>query len=252
MNESSLEHAPAQGRRQRRGLILLLVFTACMLPLLISLGFWQLGRAEDKTVILKEWAAREEAAPLQQDQLGEYRPDWRYRKVELSGHYRGQYQWLVDNRTYQGRPGYDVLTAFEPDNRQQAWILVNRGWVEASATRAELPVLPVPEEPQRLFGRLDNPSHNPLVLKELPHERGWPRRVQRVDIESLQTDLGRGLAPWMVRLDPDQAGALIPAHQPVTMGPDTHRGYAVQWFGLAFVLVVGVIAVLMQMRKERQ
>ena len=48
----------------------------------------------------------------------------------------------------------------------------------------------------------------------------------------------------MIRLDPDQPQGFRRDWRPVTeMGPATHVGYAVQWFGLALALVVIYVVV---------
>ena len=50
-----------------------------------------------------------------------------------------------------------------------------------------------------------------------------------------------GARPLQLRLEGDQAGALAPPPLEVTVRPEKHTGYAVQWFALAAVLVVAFV-----------
>jgi cytochrome oxidase assembly protein ShyY1 len=64
-----------------------------------------------------------------------------------------------------------------------------------------------------------------------------------VDLAALARDLRIDLAPRVLRLDPalplGHARDLDPL--PNTLPPERHRGYAVQWFGLAFATVVATL-----------
>ena len=46
-----------------------------------------------------------------------------------------------------------------------------------------------------------------------------------------------------LRLPAGQPGSLVPAIATPKFGRETHLGYAVQWFGLGLVLVIGWIVV---------
>ena len=48
-----------------------------------------------------------------------------------------------------------------------------------------------------------------------------------------------GLGAWQLRLEPGQPGGLTAITIGTSLSPDRHLGYAVQWFGLALVLVCG-------------
>lgn len=249
MPEPFLENEPQRASGQRRGLWLLALFTAVMLPILLGLGFWQLDRARQREAMLSDWQQRVADEPIPGERLGPYRPDWLHRRVALTGEYQPRYQWLLDNRTHQGRVGYEVISAFrrEPDG---AWILVNRGWIAAPPRREQLPELPLPEGRQRLEGGLAELGSRGLVLRDTPAEPGWPRRVQALIPEHLEADLGLSLLPWLVRLGPDQPGALAPMPGMPAMTPERHRGYAAQWFGLAAVLATGFVLVLIRTSRE--
>ncbi len=248
------EHAPPSAGRQRRAILGLAIFAILLLPLLVWLGFWQLERAEEKTAILDELAERRalpalEASQLNASPLESDEPSWRHRQVRLLGRYHPTLQWLLDNRIHDGRPGYEVLTAFELE-AGQGWILVNRGWLPAPLERSQLPELPVPAGQVQLLGHLDQVATPGLRLSEPPRESGWPRRVQVLELAALQADAALPLLPWQVRLEAEQPGSLVPRPVQVPAGPAMHQGYAVQWFGLALVLVLGTVIAMIRMLKE--
>jgi cytochrome oxidase assembly protein ShyY1 len=214
----------------------LLVFTGLFLPLLISLGFWQLERAGEKQVMLKQWEMQTGNLdwPAQVDAgLEAGQP------VTLSGQYDAN-TWLLDNRTRDGAAGYEVLTLFRPDQGKP--LVVNRGWVLAPRTRDELPAITTPPERVVISGRLSGYPEPPVLMENPAQRTDWPRRVQSLK----QSDVGAlGLtgAPMVLRLDgPDQPGAYRADWAPDYMGPQTHYGYATQWFSLALALVILTVA----------
>lgn len=210
----------------------LLLFTGLFLPLLISLGLWQLERADEKQVTLEQW----------EKQSGDL--DWPAQleagleagqPVTLTGQY-AENTWLLDNRTRDGAAGYEVLTLFSPDQGKP--LVVNRGWVLAPRRRDELPAITTPPETVVLSGRLSEYPEPPVLMENSSEQTHWPRRVQalkQTDVEAL----GVSGAPLVLRLEgPDQPGAYRADWAPDYMGPQTHYGYAAQWFSLALALVI--------------
>lgn len=211
-----------------------MVFTGVFLPLLLGLGFWQLDRAGQKEAQLQRWQ-QDTAAPWPDlagagtAGLTEGRP------VQVTGRYAEDRHWLLDNRTRDGRPGYEVLSLFRP--QQGPPVVINRGWLAAPPTRDSLPAIPTPKQRVTLAGRLSE-FPQPPVLAEAAPARGWPRRVQALSAETARA-LEPDLAGMVIRLSgPDQAGAFRADWQPDRMGPQTHYGYATQWFSLALALVI--------------
>jgi len=225
----------SDSRRQRRYWHLdwrLLVFSGVFLPVLIGLGIWQLNRAEEKQQLLEQW--QQQAISLAWPELAARNPE-NGRPVTLRGGY-GTRSWLLDNRTRDGAPGYEVLTVFRPLSGPP--VVVNRGWVQAPRTRDRLPEVEPPEGIYTLEARIsDYPV--PPVLAGQPRAAGpWPRRVQ-----SLPAELARGEIPELpdkiVRLSGNgQPGAYRADWAPDLMGPQTHYGYATQWFALAVALTI--------------
>ena len=73
-------------------------------------------------------------------------------------------------------------------------------------------------------------------LLALGNATGWPRLVNRLDPPAIWQELRRPGVLLELRLEPGPA-ALIPNWPSVSMAPQKHQGYAVQWFGLAAALL---------------
>lgn len=210
----------------------LMIFAGVFLPLLIGLGLWQLDRAGQKQRMLDSW--KQEALNLSWPQLVARGLD-SGRPVVLTGRY-GQQTWLLDNRTRDGSSGYEVITAFYPVKGPP--VLVNRGWVKAPRTRDQLPEIATPESLNELSGRLSEYPVPPVLASSTDVQRGWPRRVQSLPASVAKKDVS-GLPGAMVKLaDKDQPGAFRADWAPDIMGPQTHYGYAIQWFALAAALTI--------------
>lgn len=227
-------HSPHASRRWRTNRKLL-AFCALFLPVLIGLGLWQLERAEQKEQQLEQWQ-------LQSNQLS-WLEIWRDGPevglpVTLTGQY-GRFSWLLDNRTRDGMAGYEVLTLFYPHAGPP--VVINRGWVRAPERREILPPFPTPTGSVRIQGRIAEFPQPPVLESEV-EPTGWPRRVQALSPEQAEA-VEELVANRVIRLDsPLQPGAFRADWEPEPMGPQTHYGYALQWFSLALVLLVLTLA----------
>lgn len=210
-----------------------------LMPLLISLGLWQLGRAEQKRLFLAQ-QAQGLAAPGVVDVAALTGADMqalRYKKVALTGHYDQNQQFLLDNQIHGGKVGYCVLTPFIIEGQKLA-VLVNRGWLPLNQDRSVLPDVQFKQAPTQILGRINAfPAVGiKLAGAEIP-TKTTPSVVQVVDNNVLAKKLGYPLQPFQVELDKDQPeGYLRDWHTATVMLPEQHTAYAVQWFALAATL----------------
>lgn len=210
-------------------------FTLVLLPLLLALGFWQLHRADEKARELAEMDAKRSAEPLSIESFAALSgEELDGRRVELRGRYLAERSFLLDNRILRGRVGYELLTLFRDESG--AVLLVDRGWLLAPRTRAQLPAFDTPSQPLRLTGEF----YVPQDRRRLPLHpgTGWPRVVQALDVPGLGRIAGAVEAfPHLVVLDTGQPGVNDGDHARVNMPPARHTAYAAQWFLMAAALV---------------
>ena len=212
----------------------------CLLVLFISLGFWQLDRADQKQALLQQQSQAQTGPVLLITDTVDYQQNLRYARVTLTGKYDQNRQFLIDNQVFNKRVGYFVLTPFLPEN-QQISVLVNRGWIPADLDRTILPDLALQNTRHTITGQLNNfPSVGiKLAGVEIPG-KGWPSVVQLVDSQVLANKLEYPLHKFQVQMDADIAEGYQRAWSSAmtTMPPEKHKAYAIQWFGFALVLTL--------------
>ena len=212
------------------------LFTVALLPLLISLGQWQLDREQEKKTAQLLYENRMQETPVNLDELDWSLPDLGWTQVTAQGEFDREKQFLLDNRTIEGRVGYEVITPFLTD---RGLVLVNRGWVTQGATRAQLPSVELKDSGAvRISGHIYVSTGETMMLGgEQEAQSSWPRVIQRIDLVQMADELGSPVFPHIVRLSANSAEALRTNWSVVNMQPEVHRGYAVQWFLMAIVLV---------------
>lgn len=216
------------------------ILVVICLAILLRLGFWQLQRADEKRHIMADIQARMSQPAVPYESLPVNKID-NYRNVHVTASFLPHYV-LLDNQVYQGRFGYEVVQAAQLPSGQVLW--VSRGWIAGDASRRALPQVKTPQGRQNLSGYLYQPTR-PLQLAESEQSGQWPRVVQSLELQKLykQIDKTAKIAPsFLLRLDPQSPAALTRHWQLVNVQPAKHTGYAVQWFGMAVVLVIVYLA----------
>lgn len=223
------------------------LFCAVFLPLTLGLGFWQLDRAEQKQQRLNQ-SQIQAALPERLFSLpvGAVQHDFvePFRSFRLRGRFHPLHV-LLDNRTRDGKAGYEVLTPFTHVDGNVFWI--NRGWVRAGRYREDVPTLDTPTEETEISGyfyQSERPPGSQDVEPLGAANAVTVVRVQMLDWPTLNRMAQQTLgaipalnAEFRLR-DAMQSGALMTGWPVVVMSPQKHTGYAWQWFGLSFALLV--------------
>ena len=230
------------------------LFTLLLLPLLLSLGTWQLSRAAEKRQLIEEFMQALGGLPqsvglLEQAELGNFQ------RVRLSGVF-GSEVFLIDNQVHDGQVGYwvvQVLHSDSPDLVEQGSnvesrtqhedrrFLVNRGFVAAPARRDKLPQIPAMPDPVSLVAVVwPDTGLVPLWVEDIWQQQ-WPLRIQRMDIVRM-AELTQAW-PIEFRLEAGQPGVYQAAPMATSLDEEKHNGYAATWFGLALTLLVGFVVV---------
>jgi surfeit locus 1 family protein len=232
------------GRQQFRFHPAALVVTLLAIAIMVKLGFWQIERGQEKQRIIDNHALGEQAAPARATaeliQQGALVTDT---VVEAEGYFLpGQY-FLIDNQTWNGRVGYEVVALLHSPELAPYSLPVNLGWIPLPGTRDYLPEVELPVGDIFVRGRVHVPAEKPFMLNDQTFADSLPQRVQYLELEALASHLDRPIAPVSLLLDEDLEPGFAREWPVVVMEPHRHYGYTLQWFGLAIAaLVIFVVA----------
>ena len=222
-----------------------LLLLAFGLAFFLTLGFWQLGRAEFKRTLYANFMAGSGAQPAALPQaLALWQPN-RYEPVQLRGRFIPGKTVLLDSQTQDGQVGVQVFQGFQSEGKN---VLVALGFIAIARDRSQFPTPAVPEGEQLLRGLLANPPASGLKLGELgepPASSTW--LLSRIEIPALNRYFGVPLAAPVLLLDPvrstqspstESVLTLPRSWHPNTFPPERHMGYAVTWFGFALTALI--------------
>lgn len=214
-----------------------LLLTITLLSLFITLGCWQLQRAEQKRLLQQAYETRRHAAVITLDDIKNSAQDQRYFPIKIQGHFDNAHTVLLDNRIHQHQVGYEVLTPLI--TQQGKAVFVNRGWIPAYKNRHQIPKIPPALGQQSLMGFVYPPQRSFRLNQKLDDANHWPLRIQQIDLDQLAQLTGHTLYPVVVLLAAHQPHGFIRSWQPSTqMTPQMHQGYALQWFTLALATLI--------------
>lgn len=206
-----------------------------------ALGYWQLERRAWKLDLIEQVDQRLAAAPVaapgpaQWNSLG---PDDEYRRLQLRGRYLHDRETFVQAMTRFGS-GYWVIT---PLQTRAGWIvLVNRGFVDADHRDPANRPGPRPRGAIDVAGLL-RPSEpdGRLLQPNRPGEDRWYSRDVGAIARARGLDVDR-VAPYFIdRAGPRPPGAWPIAGLTVVKFRNAHLGYALTWFALAGMSLLGL------------
>jgi len=208
----------------RRALAWLAGLACCVL--FLSLGRWQLQRAEFKAALAASRAPAGSAQSLPRlADAGHFDGA----RVAASGQWRADRTVWIDNRTHAGRAGVHVLTPLVLADG--SWLFVNRGWAPMPGDRRQLPSPSLPSGAQMLVGVAVQPASGGFTLAGGDaRDALW----SRIDAGQMQRRAGAAkVYPLVLQLETDIGDGLVRDWAPPAFGPEKHRGYAMQWFALA-------------------
>jgi surfeit locus 1 family protein len=201
------------------------------------LGRWQWHKGDARQA---EWdrfsAGAERVEPLGSrgvDQVA------KFQRISLVGRLDPEHQFLLDNISYRGRAGFDVLTPLRRPNGRV--VIVDRGWVPFSGLRERLPGVALePRDTVSVIGRVsDLPTPGLASGRAPPDAQGsWPKVTAFPSMSQLSVALGVPLEPRIILLDARQEDGYVRDWHPPGMEPIRHWSYAVQWWCFDVVLFV--------------
>jgi len=209
-----------------------------MMAVMIGLGYWQIQRLHWKENLIAEMQERMQEPSIDLDLssiAAEDMPNMEYRPARATGLLQNTHELFLTSISKKGEGGYHVLTPMQLDDGRM--LLIDRGWVPYTgkdpATRDKSQFA----KPVTISGilRLAHKSHWPQPDNK-PEKGEW----YRYDIEAMAQAAGAAaLLPYVLEADdtPNPDRWPIGGQTRIDL-PNDHFGYALTWFGLAFVLLV--------------
>ena len=217
------------------------------LVLLISLGFWQLDRADEKRAI-EDQIASANSGDVELVTSVEFLKDKEYYHVRLQGSYIGDKQFSYDNQIVDQISGYYVLTPFILKGASKA-ILINRGFIPWSGRRDKLADSDIGEKLTEVKVQISIPVKR-MELKVNETVGDFPVLIQALDLDEMSTIASLDFASVVGLLNPESENGFVRKWEPYTGSIERHIGYAVQWFLMALVLAFIGIRLALKQRKN--
>jgi cytochrome oxidase assembly protein ShyY1 len=222
--------------RSHLSLFVLTLIAALLALAFVRLGLWQWHKGRAREAERAAFArGAEQVLVLGADPVATLPP---YQRVQVSGTLDGAHQFLLDNRSYRGNPGYEVLTPLTRPGGTA--LLVDRGWVPFSGSRARLPAIGVAAPGAvTLSGRLASLPSAGLALGHAPPSAGaWPKVTSFPSLAELAAALGSPLEGRILLLDAASPQGYARDWQPPGLPPLRHFAYAINWWVFALMAVV--------------
>jgi|UniRef100_UPI0040473249 surfeit locus 1 family protein len=243
-------------------------FLLILATVFVSLGNWQLNRAQERRVIAQTITSGQDASILTLSTQSTLEGLLPWQRATVTGSWRPELSFLLDNRNLDGRPGLWLATPLELEPGRL--LLVLRGWLARPIGQYNaLPAITAPNGPISLEGEvathvprlyslgeeapiqwMDNQAltiregETTLALKDLP-------RRQNVSIAELSDDLDQAFMPFVLLQTSAVADDVFVRQWPKpSIDADKNVGYAIQWFGFAGIALVAIGVLLWRMPRR--
>ncbi len=214
---------------------------------LVSLGFWQLDRADEKREIEGSiQKANTGVIELVYDEKTLLNKE--YYEVRLKGHYLGDKQFIYDNQIVDQVSGYYVLTPFRLENQPGA-IIVNRGFIPWGGSREKLADISIGKSKSEIKVQISKPIKR-MELKSSEINNRFPVLVQAIDLVKMSEIASVDFSSMIGLLDASMRDGFVRKWEPYTGSIEKHIGYAVQWFLMAIALSIIGIRIAIKQRKK--
>ncbi|MBX7147230.1 MAG: SURF1 family protein [Alphaproteobacteria bacterium] len=206
--------------------------TLILFVILMGLGTWQLYRLSWKEKLIADIDQRLHAAPINfSNNLG--MAD-QFKRAEVKGIFDLTKTVYILSKTWEGKNGYWVVSAFYPDNSNQT-LWINQGWLDINQkdqldfSSASMPleiegIIRIPEK-SSFFVPDNQPSKN---------EWYW------IDINDLSHffNINHYVPFYLELLRPQIFENILPiGDKHLDTLPNHHLSYALTWYGLALIMV---------------
>jgi surfeit locus 1 family protein len=234
-----------------------IIFLLCI-SLFVSLGLWQLERANEKENIVNLYKKRQSFKPEKISFISDNNIKKKYyRNYVIHGKYINKI-FLIDNKIKNKKPGFNVITPFKLLDSNEI-ILVDRGWIKMKGERQNinknyqyLNNQGIQNNVQEINGYI-YPRDKSYTIGNISTDKKWPRLLQAINFEEVKNSIDEKnllISGVVFRLSPENKYGFNRNWQIVFMDSNKHLGYAFQWFSMALALVI--LTILFFMRKKNE
>jgi cytochrome oxidase assembly protein ShyY1 len=221
----------------------------CLLAIggMITAGFWQLGRYQDREDFKAEVRARSEADVVPFESLDVSDPasvEWR--PVTVTGTYIADPQFQVVNVSQDGASGTDPVNGLLLADGSV--LIINRGFVAGTDA-----VPPAPEGEVTITGRV-RLSQTAGFGESSDDGSQALTQIRRVDIDALSQQFEQDVQPVFVdQVDMKyEPSSVQPVAPPDLDGGPPHLSYTIQWFIFSVAVMVGWVLAVRKSVNERK
>lgn len=201
-----------------------------------GLGAWQINRGLEKRAKL-ELFSDDSGFSSWTDGM-QVRP---YQRLKVDGRFDTAHQFLLDNIILNSRYGYYVVTPLMLSDDNDV-LLVNRGWIEKAGDEVDPSLLSIDASSLTIHGRAGSlPRAGYKMGDAISPGSPWPKHAVYPTLEEVAAELGHGVQPFVLLMEPDYEFGFVRHWVPEEMGPGRHFAYAVQWFAMGAVLATLLI-----------
>lgn len=256
--------------------IVAMVLLTAMVIGFVSLGRWQLSRADERRSIAAAIEQGRNSSPLDLAAVKDERDLTPWRPASAEGVWLNQYSVLLDNRNLDGRPGLWLATPLQMEDGRA--VLVLRGWLPRPI--ALQPGRPTDESvrlqsqpgKQKVSGEISirvprlYELWSPVARAEKGLPEGWPAgkdanesatvdtmlRVQNLDVTELSNRSGLRFIPVVLMQGDTMEDGMTRVWPGPSIDYDKNVGYAVQWFGFAAIAGLVLLGLIYKvLRRQR-
>jgi len=233
-----------------------IIFLSCI-SLFVSLGFWQLERANEKEHIVNLYNERQ---LLKADKIfiiakGDIKEKY-YRNYKIKGRYINK-NFLIDNKIKNKIPGFNVITPFQIESSKEL-VLVDRGWIPLEGKRENI----VKNYEYLNHERIDTlvqeingyiyPREKSYTIGKIATNTTWPILIQAIDFDEIKNFINEEnllISDVVFRLSANNNFGFKREWEIISMDSNKHMGYAFQWFSMAIALFILVLIFIMRKKK---
>jgi cytochrome oxidase assembly protein ShyY1 len=213
--------------------LLAVAFGVSVTLLTFVLGNWQTRRGDAKEELQARWKAAEVAAPVAVNSRADVQVVARRlpSRVALRGKFLPAATVFVDNRALDGVAGFQIVTPLQLESGPI--VLIIRGWhARDGRDPSKHPALVTPAGIVDIEGLAIERLPRLLELAPTPLP-ALPAIWPNLEFEPFERAAGMDVARFVVQQTSEADDGLRRVWVRSTAGAEKHRGYALQWYGLA-------------------